>query len=234
MDALTQSNWIVFGSLGAALLFVGGAYARLRWMDHIAVKLSDGMGLPKWDFSQSWATTLTAAGGVLTILLSAEVLPDIKVPGGLGVFFGILVLVAPFLFSAFSLRPVSDGTDAEPSRSTAYQGYVGIYLIACLLTLWGVCGELATTMALFSDLASQAVLSTAVDIILLVCLIVTVLGVAMYAWRTIPATIKAQRDEHEQKVAARTTATKQPGLSADMKAKLASAPPPALSSWALL
>lgn len=233
MGPLTQSDWIAFGSLGLALAFVIGAYARMRWgSDSFNVRLSDGMGNPSWDFTNSWATTLTAVEVVLGTVLSAVALTDPKRPTGLNLFFGILVVLAPFLFTALSLRRVSSDGTGDPSAVPEYQGWVGTYLLACLLTLWGVCGALITSVALLSDLTSQGYLSTAVDWVFGVCLIVAVLGLALYALRTIPATVQAQQSEHARKAKAQLELrAAAPGGTTGAGTTVV---PPSLSRWALL
>lgn len=244
MDVLTQSNVITLCSLGFAIVLVGGAYIHLRRSKGIAnVGLMDGMGGPSWDFSQSWATTLATVGGVLNTVFAAGVLVEVKVPSGLGAFFGILALLGPFAFSALLLHRLRTNEAAAAVGDGLgvphYEGCVAGFLVACLLTIWGASGELATTITLCVDLAGQGALSWVASVVLAVCLGLAVVGIALYAWRTIPATIVAQRDEmHKQEYAKRLEENRMTlagarGMPAE-KVPYADVPKPPWPRWTLL
>jgi hypothetical protein len=56
--------------LGVAIVVVIGSYAiSLR---ELGVKPLDRMGAGDWKFTESWASTLTALGGILTTVLAAQ------------------------------------------------------------------------------------------------------------------------------------------------------------------
>ena len=134
-------NAIVFGSLAMATVLVVAAAARATTLK----KLGDRMGPPNWDFSKSWGSSFTVLGAVLgTIVAAKGVIPDqpkfLTQPGGyaaLNLAFGLIIVLAPFLYRALS-SPVPVG-GAEPQ----YEGYVWSFLVCTLLTVWAVLGQLA-------------------------------------------------------------------------------------------
>lgn len=200
MDVITQSTVITLCALGFAFILVVGAYVKLRRLPGMThVSLLDGMGGPNWDFSQSWATTLATVGGVLNTVLVAGVLTQAKVPSGLGAFFGILALLGPFAFSALLLHRLRK-QDATAASLPRYEGCVAGFLVACLFTIWGVTGQIGTTITLCSDLANQSALSWVTSIALIICLALAVVGVAFYAWRTIPATVATQMNDAQNQM----------------------------------
>jgi hypothetical protein len=99
---------------------------------------------PKWSFD-SWATTLTAVGGILGTALGAVTLPDIPREIGkeslirLNLLFGVIVVVGPFLFQAIR-NPKVRATDQD----SAFTGWNFTLLLACAITAGAVFGELTT------------------------------------------------------------------------------------------
>ena len=205
MDTLTQSAVITLGTLGFAVALVVASYVKLRRTSGLAdVGMLDGMGGPNWEFSESWATTLATVGGVLNTVLVAGALTQNKVPSGLGAFFGILALLGPFAFSALLLHRLRKRSSAAANapEQPRYEGCVAGFLVASLLTIWGVSGQIATTITLCSDLATQGALSWVTSGALIACLAFAEIGVAFYAWRTIPDTIETQRNDARERVKA--------------------------------
>jgi hypothetical protein len=90
---------------------------------------------PKWEFD-SWATTLTAIGGVFAVVLGEVTFPEVPSQVSkdelvnLNILFGGLVLLGPFLFVAIGSFP------------TAKTGTNRTMLFACTFTLWAVIGQL--------------------------------------------------------------------------------------------
>lgn len=137
---------LILAGLGLVLTAI---WARV-WCPGKLTKAAPG---PKWDFGNSWATNLTAVGATLGTVLGAATLPavpsqiDKETLVRLNLCFGLLVVVAPFLFHA--LR--------APNRKTAMDDN-GLYgwnitlLAACSLTYAAVLGELATLGLLFWEL----------------------------------------------------------------------------------
>ena len=105
---------ITFGSLAVTLAFIV-ACARRTLATMGTVQLTSRMGQGSWDFSQSFATNVAVIGSVLSVILTSGALPssDTKILpvgayAGLGIFFGVLVIVAPLLYNGTAIRvPVS-------------------------------------------------------------------------------------------------------------------------------
>jgi hypothetical protein len=60
-----------------------------------------------WSFKESWASTITAVGALFATIVSSTALPAAtEVPkatwAGISFFFGVLVVVAPLVYAAFS------------------------------------------------------------------------------------------------------------------------------------
>ncbi len=109
------------------------------------------LGLPNWDFSTSWASNFTAAGAILGTVLAADILSDTRLMSsnsyaGLSLFFGGLVLIAPFIFAATSRKDLTEQTANE--SSVVYDGNAWFFLVSSAVTLWAVIGELWLLMLL--------------------------------------------------------------------------------------
>jgi hypothetical protein len=172
--------------------------------------LKTPMGTPTWDFSQSWAANLTVIGGALTALLSFTGLPD---QGQLmtrtaylclGVLFTAMLVLAPPLFN-FLRRPISVAIpDPENPLNTTglrFQGFVGGFLTATFVLLWGVFGQLITLGILFAELEASDFISNNAMFLLESVLTLLVVALLVYAPVSSIATIKRQKkacDERDQ------------------------------------
>jgi hypothetical protein len=110
------------------------------------------LGPPNWDFSNSWGSTFAAVGALLGTVLSAGVFSGTNTRlmssggyAGCNLFFGGLVIIAPFVFTA--TRKV-DSTQPAPDGSVAYDGAALFFLVSSAVTLWAVIGELWVVMLL--------------------------------------------------------------------------------------
>jgi hypothetical protein len=142
----------------AAFAFLATVIWACLWCPGKLTKQAPG---PKWGFGSSWTTNLTAVGATLGTVLGAATLPDVPsqidkdtfVQLNLG--FGLLVVIAPFLFHALRW----------PIRKTAmddnglYGGNVTL-LVACCLTFAAVLGELATLALLSGSSLAAAAMAT--------------------------------------------------------------------------
>jgi len=123
---------------------------------------------PKWSFS-SWATTLTAVGGILgTVVASAtypsepiEISKDSLV--SLSLLFAAMVVIGPFIFQA-----IRNSSATAADQEAGLWGYSWALLISCAITCGAVLGELACLGLLTQELitgeawAVVALLSVAV------------------------------------------------------------------------
>jgi hypothetical protein len=143
---------IICPLLAAAVIVV----ARLATVD-----VTNVLGPANWDYSQSWATSLTLVGALLGTVLGAGVLPDkldLFTKAGYSAFnvlFGMLVLAAPLLYTALQTR----GKDAA-GRKQQYEGTIWAFGVASVATLWGVFGQLATVGLLFREIQKAGNLGT--------------------------------------------------------------------------
>ncbi|HEX4207152.1 MAG TPA: hypothetical protein VHZ51_23725 [Ktedonobacteraceae bacterium] len=199
-----QAESILIGSFILAVIITYLAYHSKGIRNQYAKKKTkkklfayhwyDKMGTPTWSFTTSWATTITTLGAVLgTILMSlnSDDQKKFQTEGvlGLSLFFGLVVLIAPLLYSAVSVhkRVIDQGKETPE-----YQGFVWMFTIICCLTLWAVYGQLVTvtntlTALVVSDTFLRAVFITAV--------IISIVGVSAYAIMTVPWTIQDQLDK---------------------------------------
>lgn len=192
MDDLSIANWTVLGTFLLACVLILINYLQMRFgKGSFPFHLTDGMiGKPKWDFSTSWATTLTAVSALLSTVLAAGGLTNVESDMGLSLFFGMLVLIAPFAYNVLS--KYQENSDPKSEEAIEVQGYIWVFLLTSLLTLWAVCGELVTVMHVLSKLESKNYLSVGVEVAFLLLLAVTIVCVCVYALRSIPQTVKAQ------------------------------------------
>jgi hypothetical protein len=180
---------LLFGPAGGAAVFVVA-----RWLlpTKGPCKLSSRLGPLNWDFSKSWASNITVVGALLGTILSAGALPDTTTISkatyaGLNLFFGVLILIAPFLYTATQgVVPVHKrGTEKEPQ----YQGYVLAFLVSSAITLWAVVGELVTVLLLFREIRTGNSIPAAAVWVMGAIVVFACLLLARYAWTTIDAVI---------------------------------------------
>jgi hypothetical protein len=175
-----SSTGIIIGALVASIVVV--VVARLR----SDATLGSRLGPPDWDFSASWASSITAIGAILGTILGASVLPGDPrfLTGdaytGLSLGFGILVVLAPFIFVATRTKS-GDADDGSP----IYEGYVWAFLVASAVTLWAVFGELTTLAFVFAELQHADTLSWWSVAPILATLVLSELLVAWYSVRSI-------------------------------------------------
>lgn len=149
------------------------------------------MGSAEWDFSSSWATTLTTVGAILGTILSAEVLAGDKSLTfvSLNLLFGVIVVVAGLVYSAFrTLELVDSETDEDEKQ---IQGYVGFFVIACVLTLWAVVGELLTILALLHAIDDANALSSLVLTLFAAFIWLALVCALIYTWQAMRSTLEA-------------------------------------------
>ena len=243
MSQLDFPTTIVFSSLIMAFVLIVISYVRLvrdkknfpslNAANHMG--LVDCMGKPQWDFSNSWATTLTAVGALLTTVLSAGLANEEK-NIGLSVFFGMLIIIAPFLYNTISRHVKPDSGNGQDTPE--FQGYSGTFLLASPLTVWAVCGELVTVIVVLYDLTNQGFLSLPIRPILVVVLIATLICVCIYAINTIPWTVQDQLEEqgakqteiHALRAASLSEEDRASGKELTPKENLR----PSMKSWSLL
>ena len=173
---------LLLGSAALSILVVG-----IRaFSNPVLARLSGDLGPFDWDFSQSWATSLTIVGAVLGMVLSGTDVP----PTGnsvnrtdfvtLNLVFGVLAVAGPFTWSTLRRGTRVDGTN----RSI---GTVRGFLLACALVLCATLGELGTllTFAVTQENGPARVILAVVFALLMVLSL-------LYGWRTILDVVAGQ------------------------------------------
>jgi hypothetical protein len=189
---MTKQDWLVFGALSCATVMVLIAARRAGVLT--LQGLRERMGPTGYDFSTSWASTITVVGALLGTLLSSGFLPKAtrllptETYAALSILFGFLVVLAPFIYRTAS-RPM-DVTTTLGTSETQYQGYVLGFLLATLVTVWAVLGELLTMLLLFDELQQ----STGASVLFLVLVVLSILLLGAYVLTSIPSTLRSQRD----------------------------------------
>ena len=204
--------------LAVALVVVILSYALTY--STVGAKLTDRMGAGDWKFTESWASTLTALGGILTAVLAAQVLPGDteaqKLVKGTYVIYSLMfatvIVVGTGVYNTLRKQNagvaqpaegtpkagetprVSPPVDEAPSTSVQYQGFVVFFLVACGLVLWAVLGQLLTAWYLLGEVPN---LSASVYAIFQVLLVVAAILALVYVAISVPWTLRNQayRDE---------------------------------------
>jgi hypothetical protein len=159
------------------------------------------LGPANWDFSSSWGSTFTAVGALLGTVLSATTLSNAtlmssKSYAGCNLFFGGLVVIAPFVFAA--TRKVDPTQPAPDGSGVAYDGSALSFLVSSAVTLWAVIGELWILMLLCWEFLRGPV---AICCIIFLCAVE--LLVLRYGWSSVSAVLKVQaitQEDHQAKV----------------------------------
>ncbi len=154
------------------------------------------MGLPKWDFTASWASNLTIVSsavsfGLLTTVLanSHTYLLDSDAYKYLVFFFPLLVALAPIIYNF--LREVDLSTNNPPQMTL--RGRASTFLLACFFTIWGTAGQMLLQSGVIFELYQTAhYLGLEVMIALEVIFAAMFIALLIYADRTMFGSVKIQ------------------------------------------
>lgn len=244
MTSLTkdQNGYLILltlGSLVACAIFTairgGTTLSKSTTEAGGKIKLGSRMGRGSWDFSQSFATNIAIIGSVLTLVLTSGALPSTtsilpnSTYGGLAVFFGSVVVIAPLLYNGTAKRVTVSPSDVDTAAE--YHGLVWGFLLAALLTEWGLLGSIATFFVTLLELYNDGSLSAIPLIVLAVTLATAIVFSGFYSWAKIDGTITDQFDpEHKRARAARNLAAREAN---NLAAPTEENPPPS-PRWTLL
>jgi hypothetical protein len=238
----SAQNWyligLTLGSLAACLIFMM-VRARRTFDDPAikaqGIKLNSRMGQVGWDFSASFATNVAIIGSVFTIVLTSGAVPSTTtiLPStaysGLAVFFGSVVVIAPLLYNGTAKRvPVASN---EFDTAAEYHGTVWGFLLAALVTEWGLLGSIATVFVTLLELYNAGSLSAVPLTLLAITLFASVIFFARYSWVKVDGTIADQFDPAQ--VAARVRRSIDARQANNLAAPTAAQPPPS-PRWTLL
>lgn len=143
---------LIIPFLAALILIVVATAAAWSVMSPFGV-----LGTAELEFSKAFASTLTAVGALLGTIISASVLPEDTVNlskegfTGLNLTFGIAIAVAGIVYSAMQKSFVESSADGK-KREWKLKGYTIPFLLASLITVWAVFGEIWTMWRLFEEL----------------------------------------------------------------------------------
>jgi hypothetical protein len=167
----------------------------LIWLLKFSV-LWHRMGKSRWDFQNSWSSTLTIAGTIVGLVVSAAALPDQgatlskKTYTIVGIILAALITLAPGVYNLF--RKAVQAKSADATAEIQFQGIVTFFLAAALLTVTGSLAQLGLLGFLFHDIAAAGSLSPATAIFLQrLCTVLQVL-IWIYSVTSIVQTVRTQ------------------------------------------
>ena len=189
---------IFWGSLLVATLWVGFCACTCLTNE----ERTGRMGMPMWDFSQSWASTITGVGVIIALILSYQLVPakTRMLPREsfaiLAMLFGSLMVIAPFFYScirkAEEVRP-------DPSRPEIkeyqFQGYVRAFLVSCAISLSAALGQLATVCVLFLEMQFAALIPGPIALLFEILFGAIAVLLLFYARTSITWTVRQQRQK---------------------------------------
>ena len=175
-----------------ALALVVAALAWLSRTNGGTVDLTWPMGSPKWEFT-SWASNLTTGSAVATVVMSSVVLASTGAAlasrimyVGLNIAFIGLAAAAPCVFNLIRKAKL-DG------QAVDYHGYLGMFLLASLLTTWAVYGQLAVFTLVVADASRAKLLDSSIAIPLYALAAVLAIALVPYIVQAIYWTARSQR-----------------------------------------
>ena len=188
--------------LAVAALVLGAGLVLLRMLaTHWLTwqKLGTRMGSLNWDPGKSWASSFTVIGALLgTILAAKGIVPDKPVYlttsgyAAIQLFFGILVVVAPFIYLATS-SPV-EVTNPQAGNQPQLQGYVWSFAVTSCLTIWAVLGQLGAIGLLLAEINHAGSIPSGLFALFVAVLAASALLVLVYVARSVIWTIEDQAD----------------------------------------
>lgn len=150
-----QEQWLIGLVFGP--LFVGLVLG--IWAARVVGSKPGGYGSlfnrapgPKWSFD-SWSTNLTAAAAGVGTVMTTAALPKHPHPVdenglvSLSLLFGLLVVAAPFVFQSIR-NPKASPEDQD----AGFWGFNITLLLACVLTIAAVVGELTALSLLYWEI----------------------------------------------------------------------------------
>jgi hypothetical protein len=114
----------------------------------------------------------------------------------LGLIFGFLVVLAPFVYSATGARVTMPPMPPDTTPVVTSEGTAGTFLLASGITLWASIGQVAMLALASAELSPRGAVFYGFAAVLLA---VAVLMLA-YAWRSIRDVLAVQH-EHEARLA---------------------------------
>jgi hypothetical protein len=153
--------------------------------------LNSRLGPVNWDITKSFSSSLTAVSAILGTVIASQssIIPKppqhapVPVYTSMNLFFAALVVVAPFLYST-----VRKNVSVNPKPGVAepqYQGFVGMFLLSSVVTLWATTGALTTMWFLIGELPGEGSISSLLASVFQFVAVVALLSVFCYSLTSI-------------------------------------------------
>jgi hypothetical protein len=142
-------DWLIATACASLLATIIAAAWVRREQEKAPCKLT--LGSPAWDFSKSWASTLTLAGGIVSAALAVSAVPELTQHASkagyatLLLLFSLLALFAPLPF----FLGIRGGVKNE---KPFYEGNGVLFFITCLMTLTAGLGQVAMLGLLLDEI----------------------------------------------------------------------------------
>ena len=153
--------------------------------------LTQPMGKQEWDFSSSWTTSITALGGFLGAVVTAQISSD-QNQVGLNLFFGLLVLLAPIFYRTTARYALPDQESTQTDSVAEPQGCVFGFFLTTLITLWAVFGELITITIMLTNMSQNPHGVQPIQVFFWIFLGIALLSMVVYTLQAIPWTVEEQ------------------------------------------
>lgn len=159
--------------------------------------LNQSMGLPSWDFSRSWASNISAVGGLVTLSALAFIpttLETQQIPRQayaiLLFVFPLLAALAPLVYN-FSRRVNTDSSTTPPTITS--QGKAYMFIVASVFTMWAAVGQLAVQVSIIEELRIAKMLESPFAILIEIIFGFVALGLLQYGGRAVVETVRTQK-----------------------------------------
>jgi hypothetical protein len=151
-------------------------------------RLSAPMGGPEWSFATSFATNLTFAGSVITLLTTSALVPEYthlltkQTYSAFCLLFASVAALAAPLYVCFS-SPTATTLESGERAEIQYVGTVGLFLVTAALTVWAALGQLFTIALLFAEFVAKQYIAASNVWVVNSVLLVAGFGVCTYCFR---------------------------------------------------
>lgn len=156
----------------------------------LRAKLMRRMGLPNWEFTKSWASTITVVGGVLSFAAALALIPATPSAPPLthaqymtfSLVFPVIIAIAPLIYN------FSSGV----GENLTVKGWGFTFVFASIFTIWGAFGQLGIEILLVKEICNSVDITPPFSDVLDAPLCLLELALLGYAVRSIVATVAAQ------------------------------------------
>jgi hypothetical protein len=177
-----SSSWVELPLTGAFVIALGYLLVSVGVLRQ---SLSTPVGGPQWNFATSFATNFTIGTGLLTPLLGASVMTDAlhymtKFHYGLlAIMFAALLLLAPAIFSFFSIQ--QQATTSTGQTSTVSVGSMRLFLATSAVMICGIIGQLITVGFAIAEIRFRGYINFVSMAVILALLVIAGVGAIVSA-----------------------------------------------------